>query len=352
MNAAASSTMPTIQETSSSSLCLNFQTMSLSAIMQTQKYVDLLIEIKNTHKTELHAHLGGAVPLEFLQKHCTPSAYTELLQQIERIKTGEDYSKAFNVFNLIGKILNTNERIEEAAYLFCQGQAADLVTLTEVRTGLKDLGTGFEGYLQAVLNGLKRGQKDFQIKVNLVLSLRRNTTAKDAQETIRLAVKYRNEGITGIDISGESTLGDCSTIWESIDLAKKNGFPITLHIGEQPSENPEQQMKELSRIEPQRIGHAVHLCPQARQWVDEKRPVIEACIKSALSVKMIATPADHPAFDMLKKGHRVVFCTDDSTLFGDHSSELAVAACILDLPLAQIQAMQHEAQKYAFPSSI
>ncbi|HXF28770.1 MAG TPA: hypothetical protein VN457_02885, partial [Chlamydiales bacterium] len=303
---------------------------------------------KKTHKTELHAHLGGAVPLEFLQKHCTASAYAELLQQIERIKTGEDYSKAFNVFDLIGKILNTNERIEEAAYLFCQGQAADLVTLTEVRTGLKDLGTGFEGYLQAVLNGLKQGQKDFQIKVNLVLSLRRNTSAKDAQETARLAIKYRNQGITGIDISGESTKGDCSTIFESIDLAKKHGFPITLHIGEQPSENPEQQMKELSRIEPQRIGHAVHLCPQAKQWVDEKRPVIEACIKSALSVKMITSPADHPAFDMLKNGHQVVFCTDDSTLFGDHSSELAIAACLLDLPPTRIQAMQHEAQKHAF----
>lgn len=323
--------------------------MSLSALMKTQKYINSLKEIKRMPKTELHAHLGGAVPLEFLQKHCTGSAYDELLQQIERIKTGEDYSKAFNVFDLIGKILNTNERIEEAAYLFCQAQAADFVTLTEVRTGLKDLGTGFEGYLQAVLSGLKRGQKDFHVKVNLVLSLRRNTSAKDAQETVDLAIKYRNQGITGIDISGESTKGDCSTIFESIDLAKANGFPITLHIGEQSSENPEQQLKELSRIEPQRIGHAVHLCSQAKQWVDEKRPVIEACIKSALSVKMITSPAEHPAFDMLKKGHQVVFCTDDSTLFGDHSSELAVAACLLDLPLTRIQAMQHEAQKYAFP---
>jgi adenosine deaminase len=348
MSAAVSSIISASQETSSLSPCLNFQTMSLSAIMQTQKYADLLKEIKKIHKTELHAHLGGAVPLEFLQKHCTASAYTELLQQIERIKTGEDYSKAFNVFDLIGKILTTNERIEEAAYLFCQGQAADLVTLTEVRTGLKDLGTGFEGYLQAVLSGLKQGQKDFRVKVNLVLSLRRNTSAKDAEETVRLAIKYRYQGITGIDISGESTKGDCSTIFESIDLAKKHGFPVTLHIGEHPSENPEQQMKELSRIEPQRIGHAVHLCPQAKQWVDAKRPVIEACIKSALSVKMITLPADHPAFLMLKNGHQVVFCTDDSTLFDDHSSELAVASCLLDLTSAKVQAMQLEAQKYVF----
>lgn len=347
MNSAISSTMFGSQETFSLS-SLNFQKMSLSALMQTQRYADLLKEIKRINKTELHAHLGGAVPLEFLQKHCTVSAYAELVLQIERIQNGEDYGKAFSVFDLIGKILDTNERMEEAAYLFCQGQAADLVTFTEVRTGLKDLGTGFEGYLKAVLNGLQRGQEDFRVKVNLVLSLRRNTPAKDAQETVRLAIEYRNRGITGIDISGDSTKGDCSTIFESIDSAKEAGFPITLHIGEQSTENPEQQIKELIRIEPQRLGHAVYLYSQAKQWVDEKRPVIEACIKSALSFKMITTPAEHPAFDMLKNGHRVVFCTDDSTLFGDHSSELAIAACLLDLPPARIQAMQHEAQKYAF----
>src|SRR5262249_15496317 len=160
------------------------------------------------------------------------------------------------------------------------------------------------------------------VKVNLVLSLRRNTSAKDAQETVDLAITYRNQGITGIDISGESTKGDCSTIFESVDLAKQHGMPITLHIGEPPAANQEQEMKALSRIEPQRIGHAVHLCHQAKQWVNEKRPVIEACIKSAVSVKMITSPADHPAFDLLKNGHQVVFCTDDSTLFGDQSSEL------------------------------
>src|SRR5690349_4188350 len=118
MSAATSFIMSALQETLSSSHGLDFQSMSLSAIMQTQKYASLLNEMRKTRKTELHAHLGGAVPLEFLQKHCTASAYAELVQQLERIKTGEDYSKAFNAFDLIGKILNTNERVEEAAYLF------------------------------------------------------------------------------------------------------------------------------------------------------------------------------------------------------------------------------------------
>ena len=65
---------------------------------------------------------------------------------------------------------------------------------------------------------------------------------------------------------------------------------------------------------------------------------------------MITSPADHPAFDLLKNGHPVVFCTDDSTLFGDQSSELAVAAYLLDLSSIQIQSMQAEAEKHVFAS--
>lgn len=325
--------------------------LSLAELMKTDKYLWLRDQIKRIPKVELHVHLGGAVPLEFLRKHSPPAIYVELIDIIDKIRAGVDYSDAFKAFELIGKVLNTDELAEEAAYSFCKAQFEDRVTYTEVRTGLKNLGTGFEGYLQAVLRGLKRGKNEFNIEVNLILSLRRNTPAKEAMETVQMALKYRKEGVTGIDISGESTKGDCSTIFDAINLAKINRLPITLHIGEQASENPEQQMKELNHIVPQRIGHAVHLCPEAKAWVDRFKPVIEICLNSAVCVGMIKHPKDHPGLKMMREGHKVVFCTDDPTLFGSHSSELAVAACVLDLSVSQIRAMQDEAEDHNFAAS-
>jgi isocitrate dehydrogenase len=58
---------------------------------------------------------------------------------------------------MIGKVLNSNQRIEEAAFDFCQNQNNDNVTFTELRTGLKRLDGGFEDYLKAVLSGLEEG---------------------------------------------------------------------------------------------------------------------------------------------------------------------------------------------------
>jgi hypothetical protein len=105
-------------------------------------------------------------------------------------------------------------------------------------------------------------------------------------------------------------------------------------------------MKELRRIRPKRIGYAVHLCDEAKEWVDRYRPVIEVSIKSALSDKAIKIPREHPCFEMIRQGHKVVFCSGNSTLSGDLSSELAVAACVMDWPLSVIERKQQEAATY------
>lgn len=326
---------------------VDMQGLSLQEIVKTPKYKEFLEKFKLVGKTELHAHLGGAVSLEFIREHCSPQEYVEIVGFIEKIKEGVNYAEGFKAFPMIGKALNTNQHIEEAAFDFCQSQYNDKVTFSELRTGLKRLNGGFEEYLKSVLRGLDRGRLFFGVEVSLVLSLRRDTTVEDANEIIDLAIKYKGL-VEGIDISGESTKGNASGIFDALKRAKEAGFPITLHIGENPQESAEQQLKELNEIQPERVGHAVHLCNEAMEWIKSRRTVVEACIRSALSVDMISTPGDHPALELFKNGHPVVFCTDDSTLFGDLSEELALVACLCDLSLEEMIELQAEIRKHAF----
>lgn len=331
----------------------DFTTCTLQEIEASQRYKELYPKIKGILKTELHAHLGGAVSMQFLERSLSPVAYAELTQFIVKLKKGNDYSDSFKAFKLIAPALDSNAKIEAAANDFCFAQFMDEVNFSELRTGLKRLNNGtFEDYLKAVLEGLRKGQHDFGGRVNLVLSLRRDTTKEDAEETVNLAIKYRDQGITGIDISGESTKGDGSGIFEAIKRAKAAGFPVTLHIGESPNETPDQQMKELEEIQPERVGHTVHLCPAAVDWIKTKKVIVEACLRSALSVNMIKKPGDHPALALLKEGHPVVFCSDDSTLFGTLSEELTLAACLCDLSIKDIEEIQRKAVGYAFQAKV
>jgi adenosine deaminase len=90
----------------------------------------------------------------------------------------------------------------------CQDLIDDNVTYAEFRTGLKDLGSGLKGHLKAILRGIQKGTAATPLKVGLILSLRRDTNPALANQTINLALEYRDKGVVGIDLSGDSTVGD------------------------------------------------------------------------------------------------------------------------------------------------
>ena len=184
---------------------------------------------------------------------------------------------------------------------YAKNLSDDGVMMREIRTGLKSLGSGMEGYLQAVLRGIKRGCATTKLKADIVLSVRRDTPVSTIQQTIDIIKKYRIMGVIGLDISGISIQGDGSGIFQMADQIKELAIPITLHIGESLSEMPEQQMKELQLLQPKRIGHGVHLCKQAREWILINKIPVELCLTSAMKVGMIADYDQHPDCNCLPK---------------------------------------------------
>lgn len=147
--------------------------------------------------------------MSFLETIGTPDDITNLksfLQQME-LKDGTDYHACFNVFTLVGKIVNTIGKIENGTAALCRSIAADGVSYVEIRTGLKDFGSGYEEYLKAVLRGTKDGCEGTSLQVKWLLSLKRKCSMELGQETIRLIQKYGTDGVVGLDISDDALLG-------------------------------------------------------------------------------------------------------------------------------------------------
>jgi adenosine deaminase len=240
-------------------------------------------------------------------------------------------------------------RVENGILALCKDLLLDNVVYAEFRTGLKDLGSGLEGYLTAVLRGIQRGTDGTSLRAGLILSLRRDTEYSIAEQTIDLALKYRDKGVIGIDLSGDSTQGDGKHIFPALIRAKANHLPITLHIGESEKETAEQQMLELLTIQPQRIGHGVHLCEEGKKWVKEKKILVELCLTSAVKAKMIHDAKEHPALKLLLQGHPVAICTDDPLVFNTTlSQEYTHVAILTGLLPEEIQELQKQTQIYNF----
>ncbi len=310
-------------------------------------------KMKPMNKSELHLHLGGAWPLGYLQSIASVKEFEELSSMLSLIqKEAVDYASIFHVFTLIGQIMNSEEKIEQGVIALCQDLAQDHVVYAEFRTGLKDLGNGLEGHLNAVLRGVEQGTKDSSLQVGVLLSLRRDTPAALAEKTLDLALKYQHQGIIGIDVSGNSIQGNGQTIFPTLIRAKKHYLPITLHLGESPEETPHQQMLELNTIQPERIGHGVHLCEEALTWIKEKKLLIELCLTSAVKAGMIQKPQQHPALPLLLQGYPIAICTDDPLVFNTTlSKEYAYIADVTGLTPEKVQELQKDLYRYSFLST-
>lgn len=330
-----------------------FCLLYISNLVIAQDHTDIIQEIKSINKVELHLHLGGSWPLAYLQEIAEPEQIDKLLHLLDQIDNRMDYQEAFQVFEVISKIVNTDQRVENGVVALCKNLVEDGVVYVEIRTGLKNLGSGVEGYLNAIMRGIEHGCAHTNLKADIVLSVRRDTPASSIQQTIELITKYRTKGVVGLDISGISTQGDGNSIFQSIAQIKENHIPITLHIGESRLENSEQQMKELQLLKPKRIGHAVFLCEPAKEWILANKIPVELCLTSAVKVGMIADYDQHPALQLLEQGHPVIICTDDPLIFKTTlSQECARVAEINKLTVEEIIKLQESALNYRFNAII
>lgn len=330
------------------------------ALLSPMVYADY---IKDIPKTELHLHLTGAYPLSYLRSIASDEdskkEYKELVLSLQKLaRGGVTYSDSFEYFAPVRKLVNTYDKVENGVVALCENLISDGVVYVEIRTGLKDLGKGPEEYLKAVLRGIERCPK--AIKVKLLLSIRRDekdtTSASTAKKTIDIAIKYREQGVVGIDVSGDSTLGQLAQIIPEIKRAQKAKLHLALHLGESPEEidNKEKELgqaKLLEQLKPDRIGHGVFLSPQALKWVLNHPSVpIEVCPTSSVVVGMIDHHSNHPGIKYyLKHKHPVVVGTDDPLLFNSSLTQEYHKLIELDgIKMTQIKQMIQWSFDFAF----
>ncbi|MBI2712536.1 MAG: hypothetical protein HYX41_06770 [Bdellovibrio sp.] len=272
-------------------------------------------------KAELHLHLTGSYPLTYLKKITTEEQYLGIVENLRILSKGVPYHEAFKYFIPIEAAVNTHEKVERGIHALCDELSKDNVVYAEIRSGLKNFGDGFEEYLKTVLKGISHCPTN--LKVKLLLSVRRHTPLAQVIETVDLAIRYKDQGIVGLDVSGDSTLGEIKNLSAEIKRAKENGLFLALHLGESSKETDSvekqiDQQKLLEELQPERIGHGVFLSDQSRKWLFEHPGVpVEVCPSSSVIAGMIGHHSEHPAVQLYfrKHNHPIVIGTDDPLLF-------------------------------------
>jgi adenosine deaminase len=177
----------------------------------------------------------------------------------------------------------------------------------------------------------------------------RSITPQQNIETVKLAHKYRDKGVVGIDLAGDELHYPATPHAEAFALAGKLDIPVTIHAGE--GERPENIREAVFDHGAARIGHGVALQrdPELLKRVRDAGTVFEICLTSNLQTCSVPSLAKHPFKKFLDEKVRVTLNTDDPAISNiTLTDEFRLAAKSFSLSPAQIRTLLSTAVEAVF----
>ena len=313
-------------------------------------------------KIDLHLHLDGAIRVPTIAElgdelgirlpTNDPVQLARYVQVDRDCRSLADFLKRFEVFYPILPFARTQERI---AYELCEDCARDHVIYFEARFAPSLAASptfSMEDSVVAALEGFRRGQRDFGVRCGLILCCYRSVSLAENLETVKLANKYRDRGVVGIDLAGDEVHFPAAPHAEAFALARRLELPITIHAGE--GEQPNNIREAVFEHGATRIGHGVALQHdnELLKRVRDEGTLFEICLTSNLHTCSVPDLQRHPFTKFFQERVNVTLNTDDpaiSNITLSHEYELAAREFQLTRP--QIQQLLHSAAQGAFASN-
>ena len=317
------------------------------------------MDFRQLPKIDLHLHLDGAIRVPTIAElgdnlgirlpTYDPVQLAKFVQVDRDCRSLTDFLKRFELLYPILPFAVTQERI---AYELCEDCRRDNVIYFEARFAPSLAASetfSMEDSVIAALEGFRRGQRDFGVKCGVILCCYRSISPQQNIDTVKLAHKYRDRGVVGIDLAGDELHFPATPHAEAFALARKLEIPITIHAGEgKTAENIREAVFDHGAA---RIGHGVALQHDAEllKRVRDHGTVFEICLTSNLQTCSVPSIPAHPFRKFLAEKLRVTLNTDDPAISNiTLTDEFALAAREFQLTPPQIRALLVNAARAAF----
>jgi adenosine deaminase len=261
-------------------------------------------------------------------------------------------------------VMQTEEALERVAYEMIEDMRRDGVVYVETRFAPvfhTAKGLHWDNVVNAVLQGLERGRKEFGVEYGVILCAMRNMGL--SQEMAELAVDFRERGVVGFDLAGEEGGFPPKKHVDAFHYIQRENFNITIHAGE--AFGKESIWQAIQWCGAHRIGHATRLIEDIgldkrnrkkivrmgylAQYVLDKRIPLEICLTSNVHTGAAKDITTHPFGLLYKYKFRVTLNTDDR-LMSDTTmtKEFRTAVRAFRLGIEDLEKLTINAMKSAF----
>lgn len=206
------------------------------------------------------------------------------------------------------------------------------------------------GVVEAVVDGVQAGCRDFGVKTNLIGIMSRSFGTDACQQELD-GLLTQKQHLVGIDLAGDE-LGQPGELFvPHFKQVRDAGLRVTIHAGE--AAGAPSMWQAINELGAERIGHGVKAIddPKLMDFLVEKRIGIESCLTSNIQTSTVETLKQHPIKAFLEHGILASLNTDDPAVEGiELPHEYEVAAPEAGLSAEQIRQAQINGLEIAFLS--
>jgi adenosine deaminase len=276
-------------------------------------------------KAELHVHLDSALRPETMVElarqagFALPTTDPAALRRFMRVDDAGSLEDYLARFEYTIPLLQTPDGIERVAYEMVEDGARDGLRYLEVRYCPRLSTRGgltMAEALDAELRGLARGERDFGVVTRVINCSLRHYAPEVSLDIARLSVAYRERGVVAFDLAGGEAGRPPGVHQAAFDLAADGCLGITVHAGE--AAGAASIAEAVHRCHADRIGHGTRLYedPVLRDYVRDRRLLIETNITSNVQTRAVVRAEEHPVRGYFDAGLAVTLCTDGWLMTG------------------------------------
>mgnify|MGYP000998579204 CR=1 FL=1 len=223
----------------------------------------------------------------------------------------EQYLKPFDI---TVSVLQTEAALERATWELAADCSEENIRYLEIRFAPilhQQKGLSLIEVVQAVLRGKQRAERDFDIRIGIIICSIRHNNPEESLTAAELAVAFKNKGIVGFDLAGAEDGFPAKHHREAFSLIINNNINATVHAGE--AYGPESIHQALHMVSANRIGHGTRLRESGdlMNYMNDHRIPIEMCITSNVQTKAVDNLHNHPVKFYYDFGLRVTLNTDN-----------------------------------------
>ena len=195
-------------------------------------------KIKRLPKVDLHCHLDGSLRTKSIIDQARkdnadiPSKQAKVLESIIKIKGQESSLENYlDKFKITLCVMQTSNALERFAFELIEDVHKENVVYIEVRfSPILHINSGMkpEVSIESVYEGLKRGEKKYNVKFGIIICGMRNLSPEKSLKLAKLEIEHKKYGVLALILQVLKAIFLQKTIKKHLNLLKNN-LKCTIH---------------------------------------------------------------------------------------------------------------------------